>query len=223
MNRKKALADSWTRNAANWTRAVRDGSIASRKAGTDAAILDAVAARKPARFLDAGCGEGFHVRRVAELTGCVATGFDGSAALVEAARAADPGGRYMVLTYDAFIADPGTLGGPFDVIAFNSALFDEDVAPVLAAARGLLTRGGAILIQTLHPAAVGGDDGWRTEDFAAFGDGDWTPMPWYFRTLESWRVAIAQAGLTLTSAAEPAAKAGGAPLSLLMSCEAPAR
>ena len=204
-------------------RAVRDGSIASRKAGTDAAILDAIATRGPACFLDAGCGEGFHVRRVAEMTGCEATGFDGAIALVEAARAADPGNRYIVLTYDAFIADPGAVGGPFDAIAFNYALFDEDVAPVLAAARGLLAPGGAILIQTLHPAAAGGGDGWRTEDFAAFGSGDWTPMPWYFRSLELWRAAIAEAGLTLASVTEPAAEPGGAPLSLLMTCEAPAR
>jgi len=223
MDKKKALADSWTQNAANWTRAVRDRAIASRKAGTDAAILDAIAAREPARFLDAGCGEGFHVRRVAELTGCAAVGFDGSVALVEAARAADPGNRYILMTYDAFIADPGAVGGPFDAIAFNYALFDEDVIPVLAAAHGLLAPDGAILIQTLHPAAVGGAEGWRTEDFAAFGRGDWTPMPWYFRTLASWRAAIARAGLRLASVAEPAAEAGGAPLSLLMTCEAPAR
>lgn len=223
MNRKKALADSWTQNAANWMRAVRDGSIASRKAGTDAAILDAVAARKPARFLDAGCGEGFHVRHVAERTGCAAVGFDGAAALVEAGRAADSRNRYIVLTYGAFIADPGAVGGPFDAIAFNYALFDKDVAPVLAAARGLLAPGGAILIQPLQPAAVGGDDGWRTEDFAAFGSENWMPMPWYFRTLESWRAAIAEAGLALASVAEPAAEPGGPPLSLLMTCEAPAR
>jgi len=219
MERKKALADSWDRNAANWTRAVREGRIASRKAGTDAAILDAIAMRKPVRFLDAGCGEGFHVRRIAERTGCIAVGFDGSAALIEAARAADPAGRYHVLTYDAFVAEPAALGGPFDVIAFNYALFDEDVTPLLAAARGLLAPGGAILIQTLHPKKIGGEDGWRTEDFAALGTGDWTPMPWYFRTLESWRVTIARAGLTLTTMTEPAAEPGGAPLSLLMTCE----
>lgn len=222
MDKKQALADSWTRNAAGWTRAVRDGLIASRAAGTDKAILDAIAARRPKRFLDAGCGEGFHVRRVAERTGCAAVGFDGSAALVDAARAADPAGRYEVLTYDAFTADPAALGGPFDAIAFNYSLFDAEVTPVLGAARAVLAPGGAILIQTLHSEAVGGADGWRLEDFAAFDGGDWSPMPWYFRTLPSWRAAIAEAGLTLAAVSEPAAESGGTPLSLLMTCEAPA-
>jgi len=76
MDRKAELARSWDWNAANWTRAIRDGLIASRKAGTDAAILDAIAAREPRWFLDAGCGEGFHVRRVRDLCGCEAAGFD---------------------------------------------------------------------------------------------------------------------------------------------------
>jgi SAM-dependent methyltransferase len=218
-DKKQALADSWARNAANWTRAVRDGRIASRTAGTDAALLDAIAARKPRRFLDAGCGEGFHVRRIAEMTGWDAVGFDGSAALIEAARAADPDNRYEVLSYDAFVATPAAIGGPFDVVAFNYALFDEDVTPLLAAARRVLAPDGAVVIQTLHPDAMGGEDGWRTEDFAAFGDGDWTPMPWYFRTLESWTAVIADAGLTRARVIEPAAGPGGAPLSLLMICE----
>jgi SAM-dependent methyltransferase len=220
LDRKKSLADSWNRNAANWTRAVREGLIASRKAGTDAALLDAIAARKPRRFLDAGCGEGFHVRRIAEMTGCDAVGFDGSAALIEAARAADPDNRYEVLSYDAFVATPGAIGGPFDVVAFNYALFDEDVAPTLAAARRVLAPDGAVVIQTLHPDAIGGEDGWRTEDFAAFGDDDWRPMPWYFRTPDSWKAVIAAAGLNLACVTEPAAEPGGAPLSLLMVCEA---
>lgn len=36
--------DSWTTNAAAWTRAVRDGGIASRRQGTDAAMVAALRA-----------------------------------------------------------------------------------------------------------------------------------------------------------------------------------
>ena len=39
MERAKAIAASWDRNAAAWTRAVREGGIASRRAATDAAIV----------------------------------------------------------------------------------------------------------------------------------------------------------------------------------------
>lgn len=218
MDKKRTLANSWKKNAGNWTRAVREGRIASRRAGTDAAILDAIAARKPTRFLDAGCGEGFHMRQVAGRTGCEAVGFDASDELIAAARAADPTGTYEVLRYDDLIADPGTLPGPFNVIAFNYALFDDDVVPLLAAARQRLSDDGAIVIQTLHPDTIGGADGWQTEDFAAFDGKAWAPMPWYFRTIASWDTAIQRAGLTVLDRIEPASQSDSVPLSLLMVC-----
>lgn len=220
MDRKSELADSWERNAQNWTRAVRERLIPSRAAGTDAAILDAIAGRRPRRLLDIGCGEGFHLRALAQRTGCAGVGLDGSPDLIDAARRADPRNDYRVVSYDALIADPGSAGGPFDVILFNYALFEEDIAPLLSAARSLLAPGGAILIQTLHPDNDPGDgaDGWRREDFAAFGNEDWTPMPWYFRTTGRWIEEARSAGLELAVAGEPSAEPGGPPLSILFLC-----
>ena len=220
MDRKTELADSWRKNARNWTRAVRERLIPSRAAGTDAAIIDAVADRHPKRLLDVGCGEGFHLRALARRTGCTGVGIDGSPDLIDAARRADPKNDYRLLTYDELIADPEATGGPFDVILFNYALFEEDVVPLLSAARSLLAPGGAIMIQTLHPDNDPGDgaDGWRQEDFAAFENENWTPMPWYFRTTDRWVEAARTAGLTLTVAGEPSAEPGGPPLSILFLC-----
>jgi SAM-dependent methyltransferase len=236
--RARALAESWDANAANWTRAVREGRIASRRAGTDAAILAAVAARRPRRLLDAGCGEGWLVRAVREATGdgaaddgapaCAATGIDAAAALVAAARAADPAGDYRVLGYDDLVAGRHDLAPGFDVVVFNYALFDADdaVAALLAAARGLLDPAGAVVIQTLHPDALGpAARGWQVEDFAGFGDdaGAWAAMPWYARSRAGWRSVIAAAGLAVAEAraptATPAADPDGPPLSLLLVCE----
>ncbi|MCG8548057.1 MAG: methyltransferase domain-containing protein [Alphaproteobacteria bacterium] len=223
MDRRKELATSWERNADNWAHAVRRGLIPSRKAGTDQVIVHAVANRNPSRILDVGCGEGFYLRTLAAMTGCTGVGIDGSIALIEKARAADPINHYAVLTYEDLIADPTALEGPFDAILFNYALFDEDIAPLLSAVKRLLTRDGAILIQTLHPWAVSdGDDyrdGWRTEDFSGIGGDGWTPMPWYFRTMASWHTALRDAGLSLIDLAEPTAEPGVQPLSLLMTCE----
>ena len=109
MDRKSELAAAWDRNAENWTRAVRDGLIASRKAGSDEAIVSAIVARRPARLLDVGCGEGWLIRRVCALTGCEAVGIDGTASLIERASEADPRNHYLVLSYDALIA-----GAPHD-------------------------------------------------------------------------------------------------------------
>ena len=214
------LERSWIANAANWTRAVREGLIPSRKAGTDAAIVDAIVARRPKRLLDVGCGEGWLVRAVRARTGCDAVGIDGSADLVRDAASSDPAGRYVTLRYGDLIAGRHDLGGGFDVIAFNYALFEEDITPLLMAARAMLAPDGAIVIQTLHPNAfAGAEDGWRTEDFSAFQNQDWTPMPWYLRSLESWRAAIARAGLKIVESREPKATPDGPPLSLLLICE----
>ncbi|MGF1612089.1 MAG: class I SAM-dependent methyltransferase [Kiloniellales bacterium] len=213
---------SWDSNAANWTRAVREGRIASRIAATDEAIVQAILRRRPRRLLDVGCGEGWLVRRIGGQAGCTAVGIDGSAALVEAAEGADPSGRYWLLTYDQLIAGERPMGASFDVIAFNFALFDEATAALLAAVRPLMTPEGALIIQTLHPASApggaDGHDGWRCEDFAAFEDEGWAPMPWYFRTLESWHAVVCQAGLRLLELTEPAAAPGESPLSLLLTC-----
>jgi len=220
MSRKSDLEDSWQRNAENWTRAVRDRLIPSRNAGTDAAIVDAIVRRKPARFLDMGCGEGWLCRAVTEKTGCTATGLDGTAALIEAAQAADPDGCYRTLSYDDVIAGAPVPNTPFDVIAFNYALFEEDIVPLLIAAKRLLVDSGAIIIQTLHPDNDPGDgkDGWRVEDFAAFENEAWAKMPWYFRMAESWKAVFADAGLSLVRTDEPAADADGPSLSIVLTC-----
>ena len=52
------IVDSWSRNAAPWTIAVRERQIESRRLVTDQAILDATLAGSPHSVLDIGCGEG---------------------------------------------------------------------------------------------------------------------------------------------------------------------
>ncbi len=222
MSRKSDLEESWRRNAENWTRAVRDRLIPSRNAGTDAAIVEAIVRRKPARFLDMGCGEGWLCRAVAEKTGCAATGLDGTAALIEAARAADPNGSYRTLSYDDVIAGAPVPNAPFDVIAFNYALFEEDIVPLLRAAKHLLVDNGVIVIQTLHPDNDPGDgtDGWREEDFAAFENEAWAKMPWYFRTTESWETVISDTGLSFELVEFPRVGSAGDPLSLVLTLTA---
>jgi SAM-dependent methyltransferase len=211
----KDMARSWDRNAGNWTRVVREGLIASRRAGTDAAILHTIAERAPRWLLDIGCGEGWLIRAAEAVAGCAGVGIDGSAELIAAAQAADSVNRYAVLDYAAFVAGDDDVGGDFDIAVFNYALFAEDIAPLLRAAASRLTTDGALIIQTLHPGASG-DEGWRTEDFAAFGAGDWAPMPWYARSLAGWRATTAEAGLEVEMR-EPRAQDGRV-LSLLMVC-----
>ena len=217
---EEQLLQAWEANAAAWTAAVRERAIPTRIAGTDQAIVEAVQALRPARVLDVGCGEGWLARRVRRETGCEVTGIDGSAPLIAAARAADPHGSYRVLSYREAIAQPSALGGPHDLAVCNFALFGESLAPLLGAVASALAPRGALLIQTLHPWAVCGEqpyrDGWREETFAGFGGDRWQPMPWYFRTLESWYAEIRAAGLALAACREPRDPATLRPLSLLL-------
>ena len=217
MDKDETLARSWEANAVNWTRVVRDGLIPSRSAGTDEAILSAIAEYAPRRLLDIGCGEGWLIRAATGRTGCAAVGIDGAAALIAAARAADPASRYLRMDYDIFTArNVDEIGADFDVAVFNYALFAEDIAPLLRAAAARLAPDGVIIIQTLHPAGQGAD-GWRTEDFSTFAGGDWAPMPWYCRSMASWRAAIAAAALEVRDMREPKSTDGRV-LSLLIVC-----
>jgi len=210
----QALAESWDGNAANWTRVVRAGLIPSRKAGTDAAILAAIAERRPRRLLDIGCGEGWLIRAVTARIGCACVGIDGAEALIAAARAADPTNDYRVLDYSGLAE--ADIGADFDIAVFNYSLFTEHIAPQLRAAAARLTPYGSVIIQTLHPGE-GREDGWLLEDFAAFAHGGWATMPWYYRTLDSWRATLRAAGLRICDLREPSAE--GRLLSILMICE----
>jgi 2-polyprenyl-3-methyl-5-hydroxy-6-metoxy-1,4-benzoquinol methylase len=209
---------SWERNAAAWTGAVRENRIASRRAGTDAAIVAAVLAVRPRNMLDVGCGEGWLARELSA-RGCRIVGIDASAALIESARSLG-GGTFEAMAY-ANVADRATeLGAPFDVAVCNFSLLEEDLGPVFDALHRILDARGRLLIQTVHPWIANRDgayaDGWRTETFADFGAGFAEPMPWYFRTLASWIAIVVGAGFDIERVDEPIDAGSGRPLSLLI-------
>lgn len=220
---------SWELNADAWTEAIRGGAVASREAGTNAAVLDAVRGCQPGTVLDVGCGEGWLAHALAR-DGTSVIGIDGSERLIRAA--SDGPGRFVVVDYRSLSDDPTVVPGPFDVVVCNFSLLDEDLVPLLRALRRRLTpTRGRLVVQTLHPWVANGDrpyrDGWRLERFDAFGGSFRAAMPWYFRTLGSWWRTLAAAGLEIVRLEEPGAAAianvppsdvppSGAPLSLLI-------
>lgn len=218
-NPSEQLDRSWDSNAKAWTRVVRDRLIDSRRLATDAAILDAITSLSPRSILDAGCGEGWLCRAV-EGRGIRAVGFDGSAALIEAAREAGTG-QYHHLRYRD-VAELSTLLAPeaFDVAVFNFSLLDEEIEAVLRHVASVVRPGGRLVIQTVHPWAGQADgsyvDGWRTEDFAGFSGSFREPMPWYFRTLTSLSEDIRNAGLVIDRVIEPRHPESGEPVSLIV-------
>lgn len=216
---ESTLLQSWHHNARAWTEAVRSGAIESRRQVTDQAILLAVMGRQPERVLDLGCGEGWLLRALAE-RGLEAVGVDGDPTLVEAARVAGSS-PVQVASYEDLVEAKVDIGRDYDLICANFSLLHQDIIPLLAAMNALLVPGGALVIQTLHPWSVAaGDyqDGWREETFDGL-QGDWQPMPWYFRTLSSWLNALDMAGLQLTGLREPQHPQSPVPQSLLMIAE----
>ncbi|HEY0151331.1 MAG TPA: class I SAM-dependent methyltransferase [Longimicrobium sp.] len=219
----RQIERSWETNAAAWTEAVREGRIATRRLATDHAVVDAVLALAPRRVLDLGCGEGWLVRALAT-AGVEVVGVDASAPLVEAARQAG-GGEFHVCSYAELADTSARFGDPFDIVVANFALLGDPLDDALRGARALLKPGGALVIQTVHPWTARGDepyrDGWRTERFAAFGSGFTEPMPWYYRTLESWLHVLRQAGLGLDAVREPIHPETGEPASLILIARTP--
>ncbi len=215
------LAASWVDNADAWTTAVRSGAIPSRRAGTDAAILQAIAQAPVGPMIDVGCGEGWLTRAVAA-TGRPVLGVDASAPLIQAARQASPSDavRFEPATYAELAALGPELGGPFVVAVCNFALLDENLAEALTAIRAALSPSGVLLIQTVHPFTACGNgaylNAWREETFDAFGGSFPSSMPWYFRTIASWLEELHGAGFVLESITEPMATDGVMPLSLLL-------
>ncbi|AJO79151.1 bifunctional 2-polyprenyl-6-hydroxyphenol methylase/3-demethylubiquinol 3-O-methyltransferase UbiG [Pseudomonas sp. MRSN 12121] len=214
------LLQSWHHNAQAWIEAIRNDAIASRVEVTNQAILLTVLGRQPGRVLDLGCGEGWLLRALAQ-RGIEAVGVDGDRTLVHAARAAGSPEVHLA-SYEELTEAAVDIGDGYELICANFALLHQDIIPLLAAMNALLAPGGALAIQTLHPwAAAAGDyqDGWREETFAGF-QGQWQPMPWYFRTLSSWLNALDLAGFRLAGLQEPQHPQSALPQSLLLVAEA---
>jgi cyclopropane fatty-acyl-phospholipid synthase-like methyltransferase len=171
---------------------------------TNQAILDAVIGCAPKTVLDIGCGEGWLVRKLEE-SGIDAMGIDAVPELIEHARKAGKG-RYEVLSYENLSGVE--LGEKFDVAVGNfSLLGEESVNHLFRRIPSLLHRGGALIVQTLHPITGCGDeeyvDGWREGSWKGFGENFRDPAPWYFRTIDTWKSLFEDNGFTLREIREP--------------------
>jgi 2-polyprenyl-3-methyl-5-hydroxy-6-metoxy-1,4-benzoquinol methylase len=156
------IIQSWNRNAAPWTAAARGGRIESRRLVTDAAIVDAVLSRSPARVLDIGSGEGW-LARALNARGVEVVGVDAVPSLIEAARKSG-GGDFRVMSYEDIAEGKPALAA--DAIVCNFSLISrESVERLIESGPALLNPDGALIVQTHHPIIACGAapyrDGWR--------------------------------------------------------------
>lgn len=195
------ISRSWIANADAWTSAVRDRRIESRRVATDAAIVSAVLDQQPKFVLDLGCGEGWLARA---LHGLDVTGIDGSPALIEAAKELG-GGEFHAIAY----RDIASVNRRFDAAVANFSLFEEDLEDLL-----VNIPAPVLIVQTAHPSFAE-QDGWQVETFATFDGPFREPMPWYFRTRDSWSAAFEKAGFDVVETRETAHPETDKPLSII--------
>ncbi|MEO6445483.1 MAG: methyltransferase domain-containing protein [Gemmatimonadaceae bacterium] len=213
------VIDSWQRNAAPWSTAIREQQIESRRLVTDRAVLETAMALNPRSAIDLGCGEGWLSRALAS-RGVDIIGVDVVPALVETARTESGGvGDYRVASYEEIAR--GVLDARADVVVANFSLIGKDAVDALVGyVPSLLASGGHFIVQSLHPVSARGDfpyeDGWRPGSWSGFSDAFTDPAPWYFRTLESWVALLIDSGLRLRMLREPVHPVTGAPASLIL-------
>jgi len=215
---EQEILHSWERNATPWTAAVREEKIESRKAVTNAAVLEAIGPGEGRSVLDLGCGEGW-LSRAMSRQGWRVVGVDGSTSLIQAARVAG--------AEDYFCLDYSLLGAEFSDSMFNlvvcnfSLLGEESTNAALCGAAMMLNPRGRLLIQTVHPISVEGPyrSGWRTEDWEGFGMSECAPTPWYFHTLSHWVSLLAETGFIIREIREPMGIGVNNPSSLILIAE----
>jgi 2-polyprenyl-3-methyl-5-hydroxy-6-metoxy-1,4-benzoquinol methylase len=199
------IIDSWHRNAIPWITAIREEQIDSRKLVTNNAIVEAVISRSPNSVLDIGCGEGWLAHRLSSEGIDRILGVDVVPELIAQAQTYSHA-HFQVLSYEDMAR--GAISEKFDVAVSNFALLGkESVDNLFQTVPGLLIKGGAFVVQTVHPVMCCGDlpymDGWREGSWAGFSSDFTDPAPWYFRTLESWVRLFNEHGFLIEEIKEP--------------------
>lgn len=213
MDPEKRLLMSWEDNANAWVQAVREKEIASR-AVTDQAIVEHIVSLQPASVMDIGCGEGWLARALSE-RGIPVAGFDAVEALVASARE-QGGGFFYQFSYDDMAQ--GKISLKADVLVCNfSLLGKEPEERMLRALPNQIRAGGALVIQTVHPASQDDQqEGWREESWQGFGAGFSSAAPWYFRPLAAWHDLVMASGFKRVETQEVMDPDNDQPVSLII-------
>ncbi|HUP87017.1 MAG TPA: class I SAM-dependent methyltransferase [Acidimicrobiales bacterium] len=191
------------------------------------AVQDLLALAPMARVLDIGCGPGNWARHLAK-AGCVVTGVDSSAQLLEFAREqerVEPAG----ITYiEASASDTELLlGETFDRILASMSLSDiDDLDGALANVGRLLGPNGAFVFSILHPCFPGSGSSLASWPPAGYyAEGWWLAEGHHgyrgavganHRTLSTYFSALARNGLSADRIREPAPAGVEVPMFLAM-------
>lgn len=204
INLEKSIVESWLTNGDPWIKAIRNNEIESRTLVTNKAIVIEVLSRKPQSVLDIGCGEGWLARELSTY-GIKVIGIDTVPELIDEANKIG-GATFHNLSYEEIFKT--NFKTSFDLLVCNFSLFgNESVRTIFENAARLLSNDGFFIIQTIHPIHGCGKhpykDGWREGSWTGFNTDFKNPAPWYFRTLESWKLLFSEYNIELIDIKEP--------------------
>lgn len=140
--------EAWESGVGDWIGLVR----ASTHPHEQDAVLRELLPPTGGLAIDVGCGEGRWTRELAEL-GYDVVGVDRSHTLVEAARDADPNGRYEVAPAEEL---PFADGEVSFVLCVNVLMHIVDLDVVLREFARVLVPGGTLVVGLAHPVLEAG-------------------------------------------------------------------
>ncbi len=156
------MDNGWEASAASWIKDMGQAGDHGRDAVLDAPMLERLQLSGARDMVDIGCGEG-RFCRMARDRGVKTTGIDPTEALLEQARALDPGGSYHKAVAEKLpLPEHST-----DLVVFYLTFIDiPDIASAISEATRVLRPGGRILIANLSSFITAAQhDGWtRHED-----------------------------------------------------------
>ena len=200
-------------------RIIRDRLDRYRSDLTDRAVLDAIGPVDGLTVLDAGCGEGYLSRIIAQ-HGADAIGVDACADLIKSAQELATEAGLPINYYAGPVDDLPIRDGQCDIVVCNHLINDlQDIAaPFREFAR--VTRGGNLVILMLHPCFYGvhtersnqhryhtPDEYFRLltieQEFKVAGITSPAKVTMWFRPLEDYVSQLHESGFYITSFREP--------------------
>jgi ubiquinone/menaquinone biosynthesis C-methylase UbiE len=207
-------------NAEFWIEIIRNRRDKYREELTNTAVLNAVGPAAGLRALDAGCGEGYLSRKLAE-QGAIVTGIDSSAELIKAAQTHEQASKlpasFDVGTVDCLPYEADS----FDLVLCNHLMNDlQDPAQALKEFARVLRDRGRVVILMLHPCFYNNhaeraepennlptSSYFQTRRIVQNFEVDGLQSPAantsWLRPLESYTEALRESGFVITSLTEP--------------------
>jgi SAM-dependent methyltransferase len=146
--------NGWDDSAAAWIKDQGETGDFGRRFVLDRPMMARVAAAGARTALDIGCGEGRFCRMMRD-AGLKTTGLDPTRALLDAARARDPGGVYVEGVGEALPFQAES----FDLVVSYLSLIDmPDIRAAIPEMARVLKSGGTLLIANLTSFNTAGDE-----------------------------------------------------------------